>query len=125
MKRIILLTIILVFTACSDAVDKPKDLLGKDKMSEIIADFAVTDQMGMLNQKGNMETETRFILKKHNATAKQFSDSYEFYLSKPATLEKIFDNAQDIIKEKDPDAAKFIEKKLEPIKDKNIPSFAK
>lgn len=116
MKNLIFLFIMLLSIGCSKPIAEPKNLLTKDKMSEMIADFALADQMGILNQQGNMETETRYILKKHKVTATQFTESYKYYLASPNTLDKIYSNAQEIIKAKDPDAAKYIDKKMEQAK---------
>ena len=113
MKNLILLFTIFAIVGCSKPIDEPKNLIPKDKMSEMVADFAMADQMSFLNQTGNLETQTRYILKKHNVTAKQFSESYKYYLSSPSSLDKIYDDAQEIIINKDPDAEKYIDKKME------------
>jgi hypothetical protein len=45
MKAIILyIMMILCVLSCTEAIEKPKDLISEDKMSEIIADFAVNEQ---------------------------------------------------------------------------------
>lgn len=113
MKNLILLFTIFAIVGCSKPIDEPKNLIPKHKMSEMVADFAMADQMSFLNQTGNLETQTRYILKKHNVTAKQFSESYKYYLSSPSSLDKIYDDAQEIIINKDPDAEKYIDKKME------------
>lgn len=122
MKR---LALILFFStvACSSPIDEPANLIPKDKMAELIAEFALNEQMGAINPNGNMETNTIYILKQYGVTGKQFSDSYKFYLASPSKLDDIYDDAQDIIKEKDPEAEKFIEKKLK--ENKGIPNFAR
>lgn len=79
----------------------------------MIADFALGDQLNFLNQSGNLEVQTRYILKQHEVTAKQFTDSYKYYLTAPRTLENIYEDAQEIILEKDPEGEKFINKKLD------------
>lgn len=106
----------LLAFSCSKPIEEPKDLISKNQMSEMIAEFALADQMSFLNQQGNMEIETRFILKKYGVTSKQFTDSYKFYLASPTALDKIYNDAQGIIISKDPDAKKYIEKKLEETK---------
>ena len=55
MKKLISLFSILFLFSCSNIVDKPKDLLSKEKMSEVIADFAIYDQSYTINPNTNME----------------------------------------------------------------------
>lgn len=105
------LILILILLSCSSPVPEPKNLIPKDTMAELIADLAINDQMGILNQQGNMETNTIYILKKHKVNSKQFTESYNYYIANPGTLEDIYNDAQDIIKDKDPEAADFIKKK--------------
>lgn len=115
--------LLLVAVACSSPIEEPPNLISEEKMANLIAEFALNEQMGAINPSGNMETNTIYILKKHGVTGKQFSDSYKFYLASPSKIENIYDDAQDIIKEKDPEAEKFIEKKLK--ENKGVPNFAR
>jgi len=114
------LTFFVILVSCSDATDKPKNLLDSKTMSEMIADFAINEQLGLMNQDGNMEISSKYILKKHHVKGQDFSDSYAYYLSKPRELQRILKKAQKIIKEKDPNAAEYIDKKEK--SDKNGPS---
>ena len=54
----------------------------------------------------------RFILKKYKIKGELFTKSYEYYMTKPETMKEILDEAQVIIKSKDPKAEAFINKKL-------------
>ncbi|MDO4224575.1 MAG: DUF4296 domain-containing protein [Bergeyella zoohelcum] len=110
---LILMLSVSVLFSCenSKSVNTPKNLIDKDKMSELIAEFAINEQMSIINHKGNMETNTRYILKKYGVSAAQFSESYAYYLASPSDLEKILDNAQNIVIEKHPEAETYIEKK--------------
>jgi hypothetical protein len=49
--------------SCSQLIDEPKNLIPKDKMSEIIAEFAMNEQIGNINPQTDMENATRFTLK--------------------------------------------------------------
>lgn len=125
MKRLIFLLVLILFS-CKDSkpVNAPKNLIDKEKMSALIADFAINEQMGMINPSGNLDISSRYILKKHGVSAKQFSESYQYYLSSPETVRGILDDAQEILKNQDPEAEKFIDKKLKEI-NKNTPAFAR
>lgn len=116
----------IIFTfllaSCSELIDPPKNLIEKDKMSEIIAEFAINDQMSNFFPQTNIENLTRFTLKQKNITATDFVESYKFYTA-TGDMEKILNNAQEIVLEKDPAAKDYIEKKLKD--NKNVPAFAR
>lgn len=123
MKNLISLFCILFMFSCSEMVDKPKNLLNKDEMAELIADFAIYDQSYVVNPEINMEQTSRFVLKKHHIKAQDYRDSYKYYLSHPAQLDKILEKAKAKILEKDPELETYLEKKK---KDHpNVPSFVK
>jgi hypothetical protein len=123
MKKIIFLFTLLFIFSCSEIVDKPKNLLSKDEMSEVIADFAIYDQAYTVNSTSNLEITSRYVLKKHKITAKDYRDSYKYYISRPNQLDKILKNAKEIILDKDPKLEGYMEK-LEK-KNPNLPSFVK
>lgn len=54
--------------SCEEAIQKPAHILPEEKMSEIIADFAINDQSYTIGGNINTENATRFILK--NITSK-------------------------------------------------------
>lgn len=109
--RYFIVLIFFTIASCSHAVDKPKNLLTEQQMSEIIADFALADQMNFTAAGGDIETETRFILKKHNIKSKDFRESYTYYIGLNK-LEDIYNDTQDIILEIDPKGAEYIKQKL-------------
>ena len=111
MKKTILFIILLLFSSCQNYVDKPKDLLSQNKMAEILAEMALNDQATAINTSANLELGTRFILKKYNIKAEQFSSSYRYYVV-TKKIPKIVVKAQDIIKDKNPEAEEYINKKL-------------
>lgn len=123
MKKIIFLFTLLFIFSCSEIVDKPKNLLSKDEMSEVIADFAIYDQAYTVNSTSNLEITSRYVLKKHKITAKDYRDSYKYYISRPNQLDKILKNAKELILDKDPKLEGYMEK-LEK-KNPNLPSFVK
>ncbi len=106
--------------SCSGLLDKPKNLIPKDKMSELIAEFAINEQTLSVSPNTDIENATRFILKQKKIKASDFSESYKYYTS-TGELEKILNNAQEIILNKDPSAKKYIEKKIN--ENKNAPVF--
>lgn len=107
-------SLMMIFSvlSCTEAIEKPKDILDEEKMSEIIADFAINEQQFTIGTNINSENATRFILKKYKINGQLFTDSYQYYMTKPETMKEILDEAQKIIKAKDPKAEAFINKKL-------------
>ena len=109
--------------SCTEAIEKPKDILSQEKMSEIIADFAINEQSYTIGGHINTENATRFILKKYNIKGQLFTDSYKYYMTDPDTMKEILDEAQKIIVSKDPNAEAFINKKLK--ENSGIPAQAR
>ncbi len=104
----------MIFCAlsCKEAIEKPKDLLPEDQMSQILADFAINEQQYVIGQNINSENATRFILKKYKIKGERFTSSYAYYMTEPDVIKEILDDAQDINRAKDPKAEAFINKKL-------------
>lgn len=113
MRRLSALFIFLFLVSCSEYVDRPKNLLDKSTMSEIMADLAINDQVTNTFQGKNLESGTRYILKNHNVKADDFVESYKYYVA-TGKMNKIVDNAQEILLEKDPKAKDFVESKSKP-----------
>ena len=122
MRRIISVFILLCLLSCVDYIDKPKNLVDKDTMAEILADLAVNDQATYMFQGKNMESGTRFVLKSHNVKPNDFVESYKYYVVKNK-LKSIAEEAQKILLEKDPKAEKYVDEKMK--KNQNVPSFAR
>ncbi|HJY11232.1 MAG TPA: DUF4296 domain-containing protein [Flavobacterium sp.] len=112
----------LFLVSCSEYIDKPKNLLNTDKMAEIMADLAINDQVTNTYQGKNLESGTRYILKNHHVKADDFVESYKYYVA-TGKMNKIVDNAQVILLEKDPKAKGFVEKKSKP--DTNLPKLVR
>ena len=111
MKKLFLLFIFCGLFSCNDIIDPPKNLVEEDKMSEVIAELALSDQLSMVSNNFNSDSQTRFILKKLKVDSKNFTDSYKYYIAKKK-MPKIYEKAQEIIKNKDPKSEIFIDKKL-------------
>lgn len=122
MKKLLFIILSFLMVSCSELIDPPKNLIAKDKMSELIAEFAMNDQINNFIPNTNIENATRYALKKQNIKAADFIESYKFYIA-TGELEKILNNAQEIVLAKDPAAKDYIEKKLK--ENKNVPAFAR
>ncbi|REC57468.1 DUF4296 domain-containing protein [Chryseobacterium piscium] len=107
MKKLIFIFVLMCLFSCNEYIDKPKNLVDKDKMAEIVADLAINDQVVFLYPKTNLESGTRFILKNHQVKTEDFIASYRYYIVKQK-MKGIVEDAQKIIIEKDPKSEKTI-----------------
>ena len=107
MKKLIFIFVLMCLFSCNEYIDKPKNLIDKTKMSEIIADLAINDQVIYLYPGTNLESGTRFILKSHQVKNEDFIASYRYYIVKQK-MKGIVDDAQEIIIKKDPKSEKKI-----------------
>ncbi|MBT2621728.1 MULTISPECIES: DUF4296 domain-containing protein [Chryseobacterium] len=121
MKKLIFLFVLMFVFSCKKYVDTPKNLVSKDKMSEILADLAINDQATFMFQNTNLESGTRYVLKTHNVKADDFVESFKYYVVEQKMTD-IADEAQKIILKKDPKADKYVNDKLK--KNKNLPTLS-
>ncbi|MDL1913877.1 MAG: DUF4296 domain-containing protein [Bergeyella sp.] len=105
----LILGLCTAFSCSKPPLEKPRHLIPEDKMASMIADFAINDQLGIINAEGDLEVGSKYILKIHNVSGKNFLESYAYYTSQPDLLEKIFNTAQENIKKQDPNASNYIE----------------
>lgn len=122
MKKLIFLFVLMGLFSCKDYIDKPKNLVSKDKMSEILADLAINDQATFMFQNTNLESGTRFVLKTHNVKPDDFVDSFKYYVVEQK-MNGIADAAQKILLKKDPKADQYIKDKIK--KNQNPPVLSK
>lgn len=111
MKKAAVLVLAFLAVSCTEIIDKPKHLISEEKMAALIAELAVSDQLSMVAPSYNPEAQTRFVLKKEKVDAQQFYDSYKYYTA-TKKIAQIYDEAQEKIKNRDPKARIFIEKKI-------------
>ncbi len=112
MKKILFLFWLTALVSCGDVINQPKNLLSQDQMAEVIAELAVNDQLSMLTPNFKMSEQTTYIFNKEKIKAKDFTESYKYYLAK-GKMDKILDQAQKDIVKMDPKAKEYINKKRE------------
>ena len=122
MKKITLLLFSLLMMACSQLIDQPKNLVPKDTMAELMAEFAMNEQLNMVVENINLDNATRYTLQQKKIKGNDFVESYKYYTAS-GEIAKITDQAQEIVLNKDPKAKIYIEKKLK--ENKNLPAFAR
>ena len=115
--RSLAIIILLALCSCQSILDKPKNLIPKKDMAMIIAELAMNDQANFINPSGNIEAGTRYILQQHKIKGKDFVDSYQYYILN-SDIQSIYDDAQNIILDKDSKAKTYILEKIK--QNKNI-----
>jgi len=111
MKKLIFIFVLLGLFSCGDYIDKPKNLIDKGMMAEIIADLAINDQAIFVYPDKNMEAGTRAVLKSYKVKPDDFVDSFKYYVIKEE-MDGIANDAQEILLKKDPKADKYVKDKI-------------
>jgi hypothetical protein len=95
MKKIIILGIALLAFACAKkVVEKPDNLIGKDKMTNIIYDLAILEAMRsqkpiILEENGiNQNT---YIYKKYGIDSVQFAKSNQYYAADIVVYKQMYE----------------------------------
>lgn len=111
MKKLIFIFVMMCMFSCGDYIDKPKNLLDKEVMAEILADLALNDQAINMYPNKNLEAGTRFVLKTHHVKSEDFVESFKYYVVKDQ-MKGIAEESQLILLKKDPKAEKYIKDKM-------------
>ncbi|WP_262903707.1 DUF4296 domain-containing protein [Kaistella polysaccharea] len=122
MKKLFYIFFALLLFSCEKLIDPPKNLVPKETMSALIADFAMNEQLMSVVENLNLDNATRYSLKQNKTTGTAFSESFKYYTA-TGEIEGVLLDAQNMILDKDPAAKKYIEKKLK--ENKNVPVFAR
>lgn len=97
--------------SCGDIIEKPVNVLDKQQMAEAIAELAINDQLSVVVSSYNPDVQTRYTFQHLKIDVKNFNESYKYYVAKNE-IEKIYEEAQQIILNKDPKAKDFISRKI-------------
>ncbi len=97
MKQIIIIFVSLLMFSCQD-IDKPKkpkNLISKDKMEDVLYDVYVLNAAKGVN-KNDLESNgidpEKYIFKKHNIDSLQFAQSNNYYAYDTKTYEVFIEN---------------------------------
>lgn len=121
MNKAALIIFSFLMMACSELIDKPKNLISKDTMADVLAEFAMNEQMTLVVENINLDNATRYTLQQKKINGNDFVESYKYYTAS-GEIKEIIDRAQDLVINQDPKAKIYIEKKLK--ENKNVPAFA-
>lgn len=94
MKKIAFFWILILLLACNEnLVEKPENLISKDKMIEILKEMAIVNaakNSDMTMFQDNNINPTEYVFKKFNIDSLQFVLSDKYYASKPDVYESIY-----------------------------------
>jgi len=113
MKKIyILFTVIFlsIFSCDDPAVEKPKKLIPREKMIEMLTDIHIAEATysNLKNQDNLLRNSNPAdfyysVLKKHNVTDTVFEKSYIYYASNPKIFEKMYRQVMNNLNEMEPE----------------------
>lgn len=94
MKKLISLVFIIILTVgCHKIVEKPKNLVSQEKMTEVLVQIYLHQQPTYMNQIPSVEwnpTEKDIqIIQNHGLKVDDFTDSYRYYVVKPEVFSAI------------------------------------
>jgi hypothetical protein len=98
-KKFLLLTLLVGFISCKDeAVNKPDNLIAKDKMIDVMYDLSILEAMKYQNL-ASLDTykvnPSQYIFKKYKIDSVQFAHSNIYYASNYTNYKEMYD---DVIK---------------------------
>lgn len=99
MKRMMQLFLLLIVIGCGDgAVEKPDNLIGEEKMVEILYDLSLLEALKSQNPlelaNGGVD-HTTYIYEKYKIDSTQFAASNRYYASDIDNYKKIYDKVRE------------------------------
>lgn len=96
-KSILLGLIVLLFGCNSNSIEKPDNLIDKDKMVDILYDISLLEAIKTQNISGGITPEmgNDFIYKKYKIDSLQFVKSNKYYASDIEGYKKMFEKVKE------------------------------
>ena len=98
MKKYLVFGLIVMFFSCnSNSVEKPDNLIGKDKMIDILYDISLLEAIKTQNINGGMNSKVGndYIYKKYKIDSIQFIKSNKYYASDFEEYKKMFEKVKE------------------------------
>jgi hypothetical protein len=105
MKKVLFICFLVIGFSCSNTgVSKPKNLIDKDKMIDILYDMSLLQAIKSQNLNGGISNKesNQYLYKKYKIDSIQLSESNKYYASDIQEYKKMFEK----VKEKLDEAAK-------------------
>lgn len=97
MKKLLVFGLITLFFSCNSSVEKPKNLIDKDKMTDILYDISLMEAIKTQNINGGLTVKSanEYIYKKYNIDSVQFVKSNKYYASDLEEYKKMFERIKE------------------------------
>ncbi len=99
-----LFLLFFIFSCKERMIKIPKEVIPKDTMTHILADLQITDAAIVINSingdstiNRNIKSFYETIFKKYKVNKQRFKQSMEFYIKNPEILEKIYEDATNLL----------------------------
>ena len=100
-----ILSVIVIFSSCSNGVENPEIIISADSMAIILADVHLADATlsVMMNRKKYTEIDSYYnsVLQKYNITRARLDSSISYYSSRGKEFEKIYEDVMFILSQKE------------------------
>jgi len=96
-KSILLVLIVLLFGCNNNSLEKPKNLIEKDKMIDILHDITLLEAIKTQNINGGITVKmgNQYIYKKYKIDSIQFVKSNKYYASDIDQYKKMFEKVKE------------------------------
>lgn len=92
----------MLFSACSSEEGPPADVLGPERMAEVLIDTEIADALysqktviSLDSVNANKESYYKGILEKHNLSRDEFERSFGWYRSNPDKMTEVYEMVLD------------------------------
>lgn len=101
MKRVVLICLLFSFFSCGNAVEKPKNLIERDKMVDILYDIALLEAIKTQNINGGISNKkaNEFLYKKYKIDSLQLAESNKYYATDVEEYKKMFGEVKSRLEE--------------------------
>jgi len=117
-KAIILICCVILVIGCnSNSVEKPDNLIDKDKMVNILYDISLLEAAKSQNINGGLSSKTAYgyIYKKYKIDSLQFVKSNKYYISNIEEYKKMFEQVKERLNKEKEKVEAEMKRKGEPI----------
>lgn len=97
----LLLAFLLVFISCTSAIEKPKKLIEKDKMVDILYDIALLEAIKSQNVNGGISSKkaNEFLFQKYKIDSLQWEENNKYYAADIEEYKKMYEEVKKRIQD--------------------------
>jgi hypothetical protein len=96
MKKSILVGLLLLLFSCNDTIEKPNNLIEKDKMVDILYDISLLEAIKSQNINGGISNKNAnaYLYQKYKIDSVQFAQSNKYYAADVEEYKKMFEEVK-------------------------------